>query len=163
VSNAYSCATPVGTSPGSAFFRSNKLQPPKTDATPPPPPAVKKSITPEVKVASKKASIPASVLAYNESIEVIRKSVKHPGKEVTFVRLTQEEKAQLGDIVYTYKKQGIKTSENEIARIGLNQLIEDYNANGQNSILAKVIKALNDCYRASMLASIYSLWINCPT
>jgi hypothetical protein len=77
-------------------------------------------------------------------IEAIRKSVKHPGKEVTFVRLTPEEKAQLGDIVYAYKKQGIKTSENEIARIGLKQLIADYTANGQNSILAKVLKALND-------------------
>jgi hypothetical protein len=74
----------------------------------------------------------------------IRKSVKHPGKEVTFVRLTNEEKEQLGDIVYTYKKQGIKTSENEIARIGLNQLIEDYKTNGQNSTLAQVLKALND-------------------
>jgi hypothetical protein len=131
-------------SEGSAFFRSNKPQLPQRDVTPTPPPTVKKSITQKVKVASKKASIPASVLAHNESIEAIRKSVKHPGKEVTFVRLTQEEKAQLGDIVYTYKKQGIKTSENEIARIGLNQLIEDYNAHGQNSILAKVIKALND-------------------
>jgi hypothetical protein len=131
-------------SEGSAFFRSNNPQPPKTDVTPPPPPAVKKSITQEVKVASKKASIPASVLADTEAIEAIRKSVKHPGKEVTFVRLTQKEKAKLGDIVYTYKKQGIKTSENEIARIGLNHLIEDYNANGQNSILAMVLKALND-------------------
>src|SRR3954451_9155415 len=129
---------------GSAFFRPNKPQPPKIEAKPPPPPAIIKPNKQEGNEESMKASIIASTIANKTAIETIRKSVKHPGKEVTFVRLTNEEKEQLGDIVYTYKKQGIKTSENEIARIGLNQLIEDYKTNGQNSTLAKVLKALND-------------------
>jgi hypothetical protein len=130
----------------SAFFRPNKPQLPKTetDAPPTPLPTTKIPITNEGTDASKKASKSASMLADKMSIDAIRKSVKHSGKEVTFVRLTSEEKALLGDIVYTYKKQGIKTSENEIARIGLNQLIADYKVNGQNSILAKVLEALND-------------------
>jgi hypothetical protein len=129
----------------SAFFRPNKPQPPKIEAKPPPPPpAIIKPNKQEGNVDSMKASAVDSMLANKTAIEAIRKSVKHPGKEVTFVRLTNKEKGQLGDIVYTYKKQGIKTSENEIARIGLNQLIEDYKTNGQNSTLAKVLKALND-------------------
>ena len=86
--------------------------------------------------ASTLASYPASI------IETIRKAVKQTGREVTFVRLTPEEKSQLADIVYTYKRQGVKTSENEISRIAMGYLLEDYKANGHESILAKVIAAL---------------------
>ncbi len=68
--------------------------------------------------------------------------MKNTGREVTFVRLTPEEKSQLADIVYTYKRQGVKTSENEISRIAMSYLLEDYKAHGQESILAKVIAAL---------------------
>jgi hypothetical protein len=76
-------------------------------------------------------------------VETIRKAVRHVGKEVSFVRLTPEEKRQLADIAYTYKSQGIKTSENEISRIGINWMLEDYQANGAQSVLALVLAALN--------------------
>ncbi|TAK28809.1 MAG: hypothetical protein EPO21_21885 [Chloroflexota bacterium] len=90
------------------------------------------------------ASTLDSMLApYPDSlIASIRKTVKIPGREVSFVRLTAEEKGQLADIVYTYKRQGKKTSENEINRIAVNYILEDYRANGANSILAQVIEAL---------------------
>jgi len=93
---------------------------------------------------SKQTSMKASTLAsYPDSIiETIRKAVKQTGREVTFVRLTPAEKSQLADIVYTYKRQGVKTSENEISRIAMGYLLEDYKANGHESILAKVIAAL---------------------
>jgi hypothetical protein len=57
--------------------------------------------------ASEKASITASALASpptTDPIETIRKSVKQIGKEVSFVRLTPDEKRQLKDIVYTYQR-----------------------------------------------------------
>jgi hypothetical protein len=94
--------------------------------------------------ASTQASNQASLLAsYHASIiETIRKTVKSVGKEVTFVRLTPEEKKQLVDIAYTYKRQGVKTSENEISRIAINFLLEDYKANGSTSILALVLASL---------------------
>jgi len=108
-------------------------------------PATKTGVKKEAYKASTKASTVASTLAHDqrELVENIRKTVKRLGKEVTFIRLTPEEKAQLGDIVYTYKRQGTKTSENEIGRIGLNYLIADYHANGKESVLAQVIEALN--------------------
>lgn len=82
--------------------------------------------------------------SYNDSfVETIRKMVKDLGKEVSFVRLTLEEKNKLTDIVYTYKRRGVKTSENEINRIAINFLLEDYKAHGQESLLSKVITALN--------------------
>lgn len=105
-----------------------------------PPPRSKKSRYKDSKHDSKLAS----TIAHNQDdvIEMIRKAVKAPGKEVSFVRLTAEEKGHLADIVYTYKRQGKKTSENEINRIAINYILEDYRANGERSILARVIASL---------------------
>jgi len=77
-----------------------------------------------------------------ELIEYLRKTVKVRGKEVTFLRLTAEEKDQVAAIMYTYKRQGRPTTETDIGRIGLNFIVEDYRANGANSILARVLDAL---------------------
>src|SRR2546429_55019 len=95
--------------------------------------------------ASTDASKHASTLATQpDIIEIIRKIVKTPAKEeVLYVRLTKEEKNQLGDIEYTYGRQDIETSGNELGRIAVNFLIADYQANGVNSILAKVLIALH--------------------
>ncbi len=91
--------------------------------------------------ASKHAS---TLAAQPDIIEIIRKIVKTPAKEeVLYVRLTKEEKNQLGDIEYTYGRQDIETSGNELGRIAVNFLIADYQANGVNSILAKVLIALH--------------------
>ncbi|SRR5712692_2292315 len=91
------------------------------------------------------ASKHASTLATKpDIIELIRKIVKTPAKEeVLYVRVTKAEKDQLGDIEYTYHRQGIDTSANELGRIAVNFLIADYKANGEQSILAKVLTALH--------------------
>jgi hypothetical protein len=95
--------------------------------------------------ASQQGSNAASTLAskHTSIIETIRKTVKSLGKEVSFTRVTPEEKGRVADIVYTYKRQGVKTSENEINRIAINFLVEDYKKNGKESVLAKAIEALN--------------------
>ena len=94
--------------------------------------------------ASQHASMVASTENVHNAaeIEAIRKTVKELGREVSFVRLTPEEKGQLVDVVYTYTRQGQKTSENEINRIAINYLLADYHANGERSVLAKVLAAL---------------------
>ena len=79
----------------------------------------------------------------DEMLEAIRKSVKKVGKEAATQRLTLEEKQALDDIEYSYKRQGIKTSGNEIIRIATNYIVRDYRKNGENSILAKVLHRLN--------------------
>lgn len=107
-------------------------------------PAKPNNSTPASALASTSANI--SVKAY-DPIETIRKTVKQVGKEVCFIRITPEEKRTLGSIVYSFNQiyggEGRKTSENEIGRIGLNFLLDDYRENGKNSILARVIAALN--------------------
>jgi hypothetical protein len=82
---------------------------------------------------------PSPAPGKEQRMEGIRKAVKQLGKEVTFCRFTQDEKTSLGDIVYTYKRNGIRTSENEIVRIAVNWLIENYRTDGQNSVLAQVL------------------------
>src|SRR5579872_6613187 len=94
--------------------------------------------------ASKQASLHASRLATpkGDLIDLVRRVVKTPGKEVSYVRLTPDEKTQLADIVYTFKRQGRQTSENEINRIAVNLILEDYKANGGANMLARVLEAL---------------------
>ena len=77
-------------------------------------------------------------------IQLIRSAVKQFGKEAATHRFTMDEKRAIADVVYAYRKEGIKTSENEISRIGVNFLIEDYKTNGEKSILDKALKALNE-------------------
>ena len=82
-------------------------------------------------------------LSEEDMIEAVRKAVKQIGKEPATQRLTLEEKQGLDDIEYSYKRQGIKTSGNEIIRIATNYIVRDYRKNGENSILAKVLNRLN--------------------
>ncbi len=94
----------------------------------------------EVKQSSNHDTV---VSGYQDTIEIIRKAVKELGKEAATYRFTQEEKRMLADIVYAYRGRGIRTSENEITRIAINALVEDYRQNGENSTLAKVLECLN--------------------
>jgi hypothetical protein len=79
----------------------------------------------------------------DDIFDVVRKAVKQIGKEAATHRFTLDEKNLLADIEYTYKRQGIRTSENEITRIAINYFIEDYRKNGESSLLAKILKRLN--------------------
>jgi hypothetical protein len=114
-------------------------------ATAPAPPGA--STEPQQTPARAKARSQASKQASSNhdeaaTVEAIRKTVKALGREVSFVRLTPEEKGALAEVVYAYKRQGIKTTENEINRIAINALLADYHANGEASLLARVLAAL---------------------
>ncbi|SRR6266851_1068885 len=76
-------------------------------------------------------------------IEEVRRAVKQVGKEPATQRLTLEEKHTLRSIEFTYGQQGIITSGNEILRIATNYILLDYQKNGENSILVKVLRSLN--------------------
>jgi len=78
-----------------------------------------------------------------ELLESIRQAVRQVGKEAATHRFTQAEKQALRDIEYAYQSRGIRTSENEITRIAVNHLVEDYQEKGEDSILAKVLERLN--------------------
>lgn len=77
------------------------------------------------------------------TLETIRKSVKQLGKEAATHRFTTHEKNVLADIVYTYTRQGYRTSENEITRIAVNWLLLDYQERGEQSVLAQMLELLH--------------------
>lgn len=81
---------------------------------------------------------------YNQGLVAnIRKKVKEYGKEAATFRFTQDEKRTLREIIYKFSIHDIHTSENEIARISINFIFEDYKRSGRDSILHRVIDALN--------------------
>lgn len=78
----------------------------------------------------------------DDNFERIRKAVKQLGKETTSYRLHELEKESLDDILYELKKQGIRSNENEIVRIAINHLIDDYTKNKNASLLVTVLERL---------------------
>jgi hypothetical protein len=95
--------------------------------------------------ASNNASVQASNQPLNQEtiIETIRKAVKDVGKDSATYRFTPEEKRALLELGFSYKMLGYKTSENELTRIAINFLLEDHRQNGKNSVLQRVLDALN--------------------
>jgi hypothetical protein len=131
----------------SAFFQPAAPEPPAAaslpSSLPSPPPALVADKPVRQQVKKSPSQIASTLASYQqELVETIRRTVKKGGRIVSFVRLTQTEKDQLADIVYTYKRRGMKTTENEINRIAINFLLEDYKRNGEESMLVKVIEAL---------------------
>jgi len=133
------------------LLRSTRPKPPAETATPPeeqtpaaqPTKRSSRQSRPRPQTAPRTvASTRGAVEAQDDVVQRIRKIVKTQGREVSFIRLTAEEKGQLADVVYTYKRQGRKTTENEVSRIAVNYLLEDYKANGNTSVLARVLEAL---------------------
>ena len=104
-------------------------------------PAPEMSVAEAASAPAVERVVPAS--HHDQGLETIRKAVKRLGKEATFCRFTQEEKNALGDIIYTYKRNGVRTSENEVVRIAVNWLLANYRDDGQNSVLAQVLDKLN--------------------
>ncbi len=79
----------------------------------------------------------------DDLVQHIRKAVKVFGKEAATHRFTLSEKKAIAEIVFDYRSQGIRTSENEIARIAMNYLFLEYRLNGKNSILHQTLVSLN--------------------
>lgn len=77
-------------------------------------------------------------------IEVIRHAVKKVGREGGTLRFSEEEKNLINQAVFNYvRDHNIRTSGNEIARIAVNFIFQEYKKNGINSILHKVLVALH--------------------
>jgi hypothetical protein len=126
--------------PPSATLPVEKAEPAKIEK-----PKIKKVEQPIKRDTTTPSHHDTTVSRYHDTIvEMVRKSVKEFGKEAATHRFTQAEKRAVADIIYTYKNNGIQTSENQIARISVNFIIEDYRENGANSILHKILEVLNE-------------------
>ncbi len=136
----------------SLFFRREPKAPPAPEQSPTPSPAAKPDIeiktlapaadtvTPRYHDTTRDTTIPRH---YEPILETTRKAVKQFGKEAATHRFTMEEKKALKAIERDYGEQGIRTSENEITRIAINYMLEDYRVNKKKSIVAQVLELLN--------------------
>lgn len=80
---------------------------------------------------------------HDTMVETIRKAVKVIGKEAATYRFTQDEKKALIETIYAFRLRGIRISENEIARIAINFLFNDHLINKKESVIERVVEALN--------------------
>ena len=80
---------------------------------------------------------------HDTTVETIRRAVKALGKEAATHRFTATEKEAIAEIVYACKRQGLRTTENEITRVAVNFIVHDYQVNGKDSLLVRVLLALN--------------------
>jgi hypothetical protein len=79
---------------------------------------------------------------HDSTIATIAKSVREVGKEVCTYRLTQKEKTALIEIIYHFRMRNCRLSENEIARIAINFLIEDFKADKKDCMLSSITEAM---------------------
>ncbi len=75
----------------------------------------------------------------NNIIKEIRKMISEIGKESSTYRISKGEKKLLLSIIYELRMNGIKTSENQMIRIGLNYVVQDYLKSKGNSMLLKTL------------------------
>ncbi len=73
-------------------------------------------------------------------VDAVRLALKELGREAGTHRYTAAEKQALEELVFEYHRRGVETSGNQIIRIGLNYLLEDYRLHKNASILARVLE-----------------------
>jgi len=82
----------------------------------------------------------------NESpryVEDVRVVVKEVGRENSPLRLTANENTMLEDSIYDIKRTfGLRTDKTEVERIALNYILNDYQENGEQSILVAIVRKL---------------------
>ena len=90
-------------------------------------------------------SLASTLAGSDDLVDAIYRIVKRPGKEVSYVRLTEREKSELTSILAGLgQDHGYKVTETELIRIAICNLLADYAANGTESLLMKVIIDLKD-------------------
>ena len=118
---------------GSAFFQKPQQPTPEPETMPP-------SNHDTVHDTEQDTVIPRY---HDIDLEPVRKALKSFGKEPATHRFTSDEKRALSKLIFLYREESIRTSENEIARIAINFIIQDHNKNKGESILDQVLKMLH--------------------
>ena len=96
---------------------------------------------PEEKATSNQEHSPSGLKACHpdDMVATIAKSMHEVGKEGCTYRLTQREKTALIEIIYHFRMRNCRLSENEIARIAINFLIEDFKAKKNDCLIRRII------------------------
>jgi hypothetical protein len=95
---------------------------------------------------SQQADSLSSMLASSSDLaDAIYCVVKRPGKEISYVRMTEREKTELGSVLAgIVQDYGYKVTETELARIAILALLADHAETGDDSLLMRAVVALKD-------------------
>jgi len=81
--------------------------------------------------------------SYHDSmIAKIARTVREVGREVKTYRITPQENNALVEIIYFFRRNKYRLSENEIARIAINLLIEDFERDKKSCMLSRIAEAM---------------------
>ena len=84
---------------------------------------------------------PAAVTLQGQ-MEAVRKVVREVGKERADVGLTAGEKETLRAIAFERTQAGRRTTINDVVRVAVNWLLEDYRARKEKSLLSRTLDAV---------------------
>src|SRR5918992_480825 len=108
--------------------------------TPESPPPARKQSNKKVNKAATNDVMTSSLQDVN--LRVWRDTIENTETHNSSLRLTTEEGEQIEDLITNLKrKYKIKTSLNEVARLGLLHIVQDFKKNGEDSLIYKVKKS----------------------
>lgn len=105
------------------------------------------AMAPARKQASKNGSAPEALISY-AILEAIWRDVAEQATVTNSFRYTHDELAQLNDAIYELRKEhGIKITKQDVARLGLNAILTDYQIRGEQSFLSEFVARRKDVGR----------------
>jgi hypothetical protein len=108
--------------------------------TPASPPPARKQSTKKVNKSATNDVMTSS--RYDVNLRAWKDTIENTETHNSSLRLTTAEGEQIEDVITDLKrKYKIKTSLNEIARLGLLHIVQDFKKNGESSLIYKVKKS----------------------
>src|SRR3954449_9088352 len=90
-------------------------------------------------------SLASTLASSGDLVDAIYRVVKKPGKQTSYVRVTEREKTGLASILAEIsEKHGYKVTETDLIRIAICSALANYAENGMDSLLMRVIVAMRD-------------------
>ena len=72
-------------------------------------------------------------------ISSINEGIQEIGRVAATYRLTKWEKEHLQDLIYHFRKESVKVSENSLIRISINYIINDHEVSKKRSIISRIL------------------------
>jgi hypothetical protein len=111
-----------------------------TYSTPQTPPPTRKQSNKKVNKSASDDVMTSSL--HDVNLRVWRDTIENTETHNSSLQLTTEEGEHIEDLITDLKrKYKIKTSLNEVARLGLLHIVQDFKKNGENSLIYKVKKS----------------------
>jgi hypothetical protein len=97
------------------------------------------------KASGQDGSLSSTLAESSDLADAIYRVVKKPGKEISYVRMTDREKNELSSVLAgIVQNYGYKVTETELIRIAICGLLAEFAETGDDSLLMRVVVELKD-------------------